>query len=136
LAAIAVLAGVSLASPALAETCSVSFSVIKAGWFIGGSGGKGIMRCGSKSYPISVGGISAGIVFGASETKFNGRATFSGSPYNVAGVYGAAGAGGAVGIGAQAIVLRNDKGATLQLTGRQVGLQINADVSGLSISMR
>jgi lipid-binding SYLF domain-containing protein len=136
LAATALLAGLGLSSPAQAETCAISFSVLKAGWFIGGSGGKGIMRCGAKNYPFSVGGISAGLVFGASETRFNGRATFSGSPYNVAGVYGAAGAGGAVGVGAQAIVLRNEKGATLSLSGRQVGLQVNADLSGLSISMR
>jgi hypothetical protein len=33
-------------------------------------------------------------------------------------------------------VLRNEKGAELALSGRQVGLQINADLSGLSISMR
>ena len=62
--------------------------------------------------------------------------TFNGSPYDVAGVYGAGGAGGAVGVGAQVITLRNEKGAVLNLSGRQVGLQINADLSGLAISMR
>jgi len=136
LAALAALAGVSLASPARADTCAISFSVLKAGWFVGGSGGSGVLRCGARSYPISIGGISAGFVFGASETRFRGRAEFYGSPYTVAGVYGAAGAGAALGVGAQAIALRNEKGATLYLTGRQVGLQINADLSGLSISMR
>lgn len=134
--ALGMLAGVSLSSAAQAETCSISFTVLKAGWVIGGSGGSGVMRCAGKTYPISIGGISWGIMFGASETRFNGTATFSGSPYNVAGVYGAGGAGGALGRGAQVIVLRNDKGATLSLTGRQVGLQINADLSGLAISMR
>ena len=44
------------------------------------------------------------------------------------GVYGAAGGGGAIGKGAQVIVMTNDKGATLELTGRQVGLQVNADI--------
>ena len=136
LAALTVLAGVGLSSAAQAETCSISFAVLKAGWFIGGSGGSGALRCGSKVYPITIGGISAGFVFGASETRFRGRATFQGSPYNVAGAYGAAGAGAAIGAGAQAIVLRNEKGATLSLTGYQVGLQINADLSGLAISMR
>ena len=135
-AALAMLAGLGISSAAQAETCSISFTVLKAGWFVGGSGGSGTMRCRDRSYPISIGGISAGLVFGASETRFSGRATFSGSPYNVAGVYGAAGAGGALGVGAQAIVLTNEKGARLALTGRQVGLQINADLSGLSISMR
>lgn len=135
-AALVVLAGAAFSSAAQAETCSISFSVLKGGWVIGASGGSGVMRCHGKSYPISIGGLSAGFVFGASETRFNGRATFSGSPYNVAGVYGAAGAGAAVGLGAQAIALRNEKGATLSLVGRQVGLQVNADLSGLSISMR
>jgi hypothetical protein len=136
LAALAALAAFGLPSAAQAETCAISFSVLKAGWFIGGSGGSGTLRCGSRVYPISIGGVSAGLMFGASETRFRGSATFSGSPYNVAGVYGAAGAGGAVGVGAQAIVLRNEKGAVLRLTGRQVGLQINLDLSGMSISMR
>jgi len=33
-------------------------------------------------------------------------------------------------------VLTNGRGAILSLTGRQVGLQINADLSGLAVSMR
>jgi hypothetical protein len=136
LAALTLVAGVTLSSAAQAGTCSISFSVIKAGWVIGGSGGNGVMRCGRQSYPITIGGVSWGIMFGASETRFNGRATFPGSPYDVAGVYGAGGAGGALGVGAQVITLRNEKGAILNLSGRQVGLQINADLSGLAISMR
>jgi hypothetical protein len=135
-AALSVLAALSLSSPAQAGTCLISFSVFKAGWFIGGSGGSGVLRCRGRSYPISIGGISAGFLFGASETHFHGTASFPRSPYDVAGAYGAAGAGGAVGVGGQAIVLRNEKGAVLQLTGRQVGLQINADLSGMGISMR
>ena len=136
LVALTALTGVGLSSAAQADTCGISFSVLKAGWVIGGSGGSGTLRCGNRSYPISIGGISAGFVFGASETRFRGTASFNGSPYNVAGVYGAAGAGAAIGVGAQAIVLRNEKGATLALSGRQIGLQVNADLSGLSISMR
>jgi hypothetical protein len=136
LAAMTLLAGVGLSSAAQAETCSISFSVLKAGWVVGGSGGSGVLRCRGRSYPLSIGGISAGFVFGASETRFHGRATFRGSPYNVAGVYGAGGAGAAVGVGAQAIVLVNEKGTSLALSGRQVGLQINADLSGLAITMR
>ena len=57
-------------------------------------------------------------------------------PSDVAGVYGAAGAGLAVGSGARAIVLTNQKGAVLELSGRQVGLMANADLSGLAITMR
>jgi len=55
---------------------------------------------------------------------------------DVAGVYGAAGAGLAVGRGARAIVLSNQKGAVLELTGQQVGLMANADLSGLAITLK
>ena len=47
----------------------------------------------------------------------------------------AAGAGLAVGAGARAIVLTNQKGAVLELTGRQVGLLANLDLSGLAITV-
>ena len=52
------------------------------------------------------------------------------------GVYGAAGGGGTIGKGAQVIVMTNDKGAQLELTGKQVGLQVNADLSGFAISLK
>jgi len=32
--------------------------------------------------------------------------------------------------------MTNDKGAQLELTGRQVGLQVNADLSGISIALK
>ena len=57
-------------------------------------------------------------------------------PSDVESVYGAAGAGLAFGTGTRAIVLTNQKGAVLQLTGQQVGLLANADLSGLAITMR
>jgi hypothetical protein len=126
----------TLISQAFAASGSIQFTVLKAGWFIGGSGGSGTLNFGGRSYPISIGGVSAGLVFGASETRFRGRVSNIRSASDVAGVYGAVGAGGAVGTGAQIIRLRNEKGAVLELSGRQAGLQINVDLSGLAISLR
>jgi hypothetical protein len=136
--ALAGLAGIGFAtvSPAHADTCGIRFKVFKAGWFVGGSGGSGTMNCNGRHYPITIGGISAGFVFGASETWFRGTVSRIRRPSDVAGVYGAIGAGGALGPGAQVIALRNGKGATLRLHGDQVGAQINADLSGLAISLR
>lgn len=136
LSAAVLLAGIGFTSTAQAETCSISFTVVKAGLVVGGQGGSGTLRCGDRSYRISIGGLSYGFMIGASETRFRGTATFSGSPRSVAGVYGAGGAGAAIGRGAQAIVLANQNGAVLALTGYQRGLQINADLSGLAIAMR
>ena len=125
-----------LSSAARADSGTISFKVFKGGWVIGASGGSGTLTFRGQHYPISIGGLSYGIVFGASETFFRGTVSNINSPSDVSGIYGAAGAGAAVGAGAQAIVLTNEKGAVLSLTGRQVGLQINADLSGLSISVR
>ena len=130
------LAGAGLSSTAHADSGTISFQVLKGGWVIGASGGSGTLNFHGQRYPISIGGLSAGFVFGASETYFHGSVSHIRSPSDVAGVYGAAGAGAAVGSGAQFITLVNEKGAVLTLTGRQVGLQINADLSGLSISVR
>ncbi len=133
----AALLGLSgLSSAARADSGTISFRVLKAGWVIGASGGSGTLNFRGHSYPISIGGLSAGFVFGGSETYFHGTVSHISSPGDVTGIYGAAGAGAAVGRGAQAIVLTNEKGAVLSLTGRQVGLQINADLCGLSISVR
>ena len=136
MALIVAFTGIGLSSAARADGGYISFRVIKAGWIIGGSGGSGVLVFHGHRYPISIGGLSAGFVFGASETHFRGTVNNLLSPYDVAGVYGAAGAGAALGVGGQAIVLRNEKGAVLRLLGNQVGLQVNLDLSGLSISVR
>ncbi|MGZ3409225.1 MAG: hypothetical protein ACXWJW_15730 [Xanthobacteraceae bacterium] len=128
--------GAGLASVARADSGSISFTVAKGGWFIGGSGGSGTLVFQGRRYPISIGGISAGLVFGGSVTKFRGSVTNIRSPYDVSGVYGAAGAGGAAIVGAQVITMRNEKGAVLRLSGQQVGLQLNVDLSGLAITVK
>ena len=136
LIALTALSGVSLVSAARADEGTIRISVVKAGWVIGGSGGSGVLNFHGRSYPLSIGGISYGIVFGASQTDLRGRVRDIRRPSVVAGVYGAAGAGLAVGRGASAIVLTNQNGAILELSGRQTGLIANADLSGLAITLR
>jgi hypothetical protein len=130
------LAGFGLSSSARADSGTITFRVLKGGWFIGASGGSGTLFFHGRRYPLSIGGLSVGLVFGGSETYFQGTVRNIRSPYDVTGIYGAAGAGAAVVAGAQIIALRNEKGAVLHLTGQQIGLQINADLSGLSIAVR
>jgi hypothetical protein len=136
LVALAALAAAGFSSAAQADSGHISFNVVKAGFVIGGSAGSGTLTFHGKKYPISIGGLSYGFTFGASDTRFTGRVTHIRKPSDVAGVYAAAGAGAAVGAGAQAIVLQNPNGATLTLTGRQAGLIVSADLNGLAISMR
>jgi lipid-binding SYLF domain-containing protein len=134
--AFAALTGVALSSAARADEGFVQLTIYKAGWVIGGSGGSGVLDFRGRRYPLSTGGLDYGFVFGGSKTVLRGRVSNIFRPSDVAGVYGAAGAGIAVGRGARAIVLTNQKGAVLELTGHQVGLMANADLSGLAITMR
>ena len=135
-AALAALLVVAGASAARADEGFVSLVIYKAGWIIGGSGGSGVLNFHGRRYALSTGGIDYGLVFGGSKTILRGRVSNIWRPSDVAGVYGAAGAGLAVGSGARAIVLTNQKGAVLELSGYQTGLMANADLSGLAITMR
>ena len=123
-------------SSAHADSGSVQLTIYKAGWVIGGSGGSGTLNFQGRNYALSAGGIDYGLVFGGSKTVLRGRVSNISRPSDIAGVYGAAGAGLAVGGGARAIVLTNQKGAVLELTGQQVGLMANADLSGLAITLK
>ena len=136
LLALTALAGAALPSAAFADGGTVSLVIYKAGWFIGGSGGGGTLNFRGRSYALSSGGLDYGLVFGGSKTVLRGRVSNIFRPSDVAGVYGAAGAGLAVGRGARAIVLTNQKGAVLELSGHQTGLMANVDLSGLAITLR
>jgi hypothetical protein len=136
LIALIAIAGAGFSSVAHADSGSIRISVLKGGWFIGASGGEGTLTFHGRQYRLSIGGLDAGLVFGASQTYLSGRVSHISRPSDVAGVYGAAGAGAALGTGERAIVLSNEKGAVLELNGRQTGLMVNADLSGLAISLR
>jgi hypothetical protein len=136
LIALMIMIGAGISSAAYADSGTIRMSVLKGGWFVGASAGSGWLTFHRRQYPLSVGGLSAGLVFGGSATDFVGRVSNIRTPADVAGVYGAVGAGGAFVVGARVIVLRNEKGALLQLEGRQVGLMANLDLSGIAISLR
>jgi hypothetical protein len=136
LIALIAMVGASVSSLAHADDGWIRIRVVKGGWFIGASGGGGTLTFHGQRYPLAIGGLSAGLVFGAAETWLQGRVSNIYRPSDVAGVYGAGGAGLAVGRGVGAIVLTNEKGAVLELSGRQLGLMANADFSGLAVSLR
>ena len=134
-ALVALIAFVGLSPVSYADSGAVTLTIYKGGWIIGASGGSGSLYFRGRYYALSTGGLDYGLVFGGSKTVLHGRVSNIWRPSDVAGVYGAAGAGLAVGTGARAIVLTNQKGAVLELTGRQVGLLANLDLSGLAITL-
>ena len=132
---VAALLVVATASHGLADSGYVRLTIYKAGWFVGGSGGSGTLSFRGRQYRLTTGGLDYGLVFGGSRTVLRGRVRNIRRPSDIEGVYVAGGAGVAVGAGARGIVLTNQKGAVLELTGRQVGLLLNLDLSGLAITL-
>jgi hypothetical protein len=134
LLAIAALLGA--ASVANADDGTISIRIFKAGFILGGSAGEGVLTFQGRSYPLSIGGLSYGFTFGASETRFHGTVSNIHRPADINGVYAQGGAGAAAGRGAQAVVLANQSGAVLTLTGEQSGLIVSLDLSGLALSLK
>jgi lipid-binding SYLF domain-containing protein len=134
LIALLALAGVTTA--ANADDGTISIRIFKAGFIVGGSAGSGVLTFQGRSYPLSIGGLSYGFTFGASETHFHGTVSNIRRPSDVVGVYAQGGAGAAAGRGAQAVVLANQRGAVLTLTGEQNGLIVSLDLSGLALSLK
>jgi hypothetical protein len=120
---------------ARADSGGITFSVVKAGFVIGGSAGSGTLFFHGVRYPLGIGGLSYGFTFGASETRFRGTVSNIYRPSDVNGVYAAGNVGAAVGRGAQAIVLTNQHGAVLTLTGSSVGAIVSADLNGLVLTL-
>jgi len=123
-------------SAAHADEGTIRIRIFKAGFFVGGSAGSGTLYFHGRAYPLSIGGLSYGFTIGASETRFHGRVSNIHRPSDVNGVYAQAGAGAAAVRGAQAVVLTNQRGAVLALTGEQAGLIVSADLSGLALSLK
>lgn len=133
LALAALIGAVSMAS---AADGSISIRIVKAGFVFGGSAGEGVLTFQGRKYPLAVGGLSYGFTFGASETRFHGTVRNIKRPSDVAGVYAQGGAGAALVKGAQAVVLTNQNGAVLELTGEQTGIIVSLDLSGLALSLK
>lgn len=132
---LALVAFASLSSAARADEGYVQLTIIKAGWIIGGNGGSGVLDFHGRRYSLGIGGIDYGLVFGGSRAVLRGRVHNIWRPSDIAGAYAAGGAGIVVGGGVRGILLTNARGVVLELSGTQVGLMANADLSGLAISL-
>jgi hypothetical protein len=133
---LALAALIAAALPARADEGRITIQFFKAGWVIGGSYGKGIMTFHGEQYLLEVGGLSYGFTFGGSQTTLSGRVRNIRRASDVNGVYGAGSAGAALGKGGQVVVLTNQNGAILELSGRQTGLIVNFDLSGLALTVK
>jgi hypothetical protein len=125
-----------LVAPGWAATGTINVEITKAGFIVGIGGGRGTLVFQGRRYPLSVGGLSFGATIGASKADLVGRAYNLRRASDIAGTYTAVGVGAAAGGGASTIRLQNARGVVLDLQGRTIGLELNANVSGVEISLR
>ena len=126
----------AMATPAEAASGTVHIEIAKAGFIVGIGGGRGTLVFQGKRYPLRVGGLSFGATIGASKAELSGRAHNLRRATDIAGTYTALGAGVAAGGGASSVRLQNSKGVVLELSGRNIGLELNTSVGGVEISLR
>ena len=136
--AIALIALVVLTTPSYSQTSSASIriEIVSGGFFIGIGGGGGTLTYKGKHYPLRIGGVSLGLVFGAAKAELIGQVYNLSKPSDISGTFTAVEAGYAFAGGRKTIRLKNSRGVVLVLHGRQIGLEVSLDLSGMQVSLR
>ncbi len=137
LAAIVLLAIGIAANPAFGQAAGhVRVKIVKAGLVLGGGAGNGVLTYRGRSYPFRVTGISLGITAGATAGRLEGWASGIRDVRDFAGTYSSVGGGGALIGGVGGVHLRNDNGVVMVLQGPKAGLEMAANLSAITISLK
>jgi hypothetical protein len=124
----------SLASAA--PDATIEFSLYKAGFIVGASGGNGTLTFKGKKYPVNVGGVSIGATIGASKADLVGEVYNIKSPKDIEGTFVAGQASAALVVGGKVVELKNSKGVVLKVKGVQWGAELALDLSGMEIQLK
>jgi uncharacterized membrane protein YuzA (DUF378 family) len=118
-----------------AETGSVRFNIVKAGFIVGVGGGSGTLNFQGQNYRLSIGGINVGTI-GASAVELVGTAENLRTAADIAGAYTQGSAALAIVGGGRVAELHNTNGVVLKVKGPAIGLEASLSLSGLTISMQ
>ena len=123
--------------PSFAQAAGqVRVKIVKAGLLVGGGVGRGVLTYRGKTYPFKITGLSLGITAGATVGRFDGWASDISDVSDFAGTYSSVGGGFALVGGVNGVHLRNEKGVTIVLQGPKAGLELAANISQVTISLR
>ena len=79
--------------------------------------------------------MSVGATIGGSVNKLIGRALNLQGPRDIAGTYSTLGAGASLGGGVGGVRLQNASGVILQLHGVKAGVELSANLGGITITL-
>jgi hypothetical protein len=134
-ASIALAATVCFTNPSQAITAQVRVTIAKAGFVVGGGGGRGVLTFRHRNYPFTVQGLSLGFTAGASVNRLVGRADYMNDLSDFSGTYSVVGAGAALLGGVGGVQLKNSKGVIISLQGAKAGLEVSANVTTVVITL-
>jgi hypothetical protein len=115
---------------------TIEFSLFKAGFIVGGSGGSGTLHYKGKDYPISIGGISLGATIGISQAELVGDVFNLKKVEDIAGTYSGTKASAALAGGEKVAQLSNSKGVEIKVSGKQIGVEVALDLNGMKVSLK
>ncbi|WP_458173188.1 hypothetical protein [Bradyrhizobium sp. 14AA] len=125
------------ATPSFAQAAGhVRAKIVKGGLVIGGGAGSGVLTYRGKAYPFRISGMSFGITVGATVGRLDGWASGIREIGDFAGTYSSVGGGFALVGGVNGVHLRNEKGVTIVMQGPKAGLELAANISQITISLR
>jgi lipid-binding SYLF domain-containing protein len=124
------------ANLASAADGTIKFTLYKAGFVVGGSGGNGTLTFQGKDYPLVVGGVSIGATIGIAKAELVGEITGLKTVADVEGIFGAGQASAAFVKGTAAAELSNSKGVVIRVRGAEKGVDLSLDLSGMKIALK
>lgn len=127
---------INVSRPAEAQQAAIEFKVFKVGLIVGVGGGSGTLVYQGRSYPLKVGGVSLGASIGISSADMVGEVYNLTSVTDITGSYSATSAGLAIAGGGKVASLKNARGVVIKVRGKQIGLAVSLDLSGLSIGLK
>ena len=116
-----------------AGTVTVESRSIAVG--VGVSWGDGILTVDNKAHKFSVNGLSV-VDLGVAKVSAKGEVYDLKKVEDFSGTYVAAEAGAALGAGAGAVVLKNQNGVTLVLTGTSAGIKLTLAGKGVEVKLK
>ncbi|MBR0827550.1 hypothetical protein JQ596_18655 [Bradyrhizobium manausense] len=136
LTVVALLAAAAPAPGFAQASGQVRVKILKAGLLVGGGAGSGVLSYRGRNYPFRVSGVSFGITAGATIGRLDGWASGLREVGDFAGTYSSVGGGFALVGGVNGVHLRNEKGVTIVLQGPKAGMEVAANLSAITISMK
>ena len=115
---------------------TIELELYKAGLVVGASGGSGKLKFQGAEYPLKIGGVSLGATIGVSKAELVGEVNNLKTLGDIEGIYKATQAGLAVAGGDKVALLKNAKGVELKVKGKQIGLELSLDLSGMQLSLK